>query len=342
MSYKNSSNHMKKILQYTILCMIFSGCSTSIPNPPEEWGIYTKKRTYSSAYSALNWLKAKQNKDWTWGDTDSRDVLTPLVVLSFMSQGEPPTSIEYGDTVVRGIKAVLERIDNPKRELLEPAKTISMWCLAETYAMTKIPMLKNPLKKWSQKGDFDFSTPWTFWALKAYFCTDLGYDEEIDNKLKRCLDTLRKSPENLSNVSTVVNASLQFGERREEILLFKKFWDLSPEEWRKSNKPILTELNISMIFWYAISKKERKWKDIFWGKIWDSQIIKKDMGWWSEEKIGIDPETEYVFDNLSEDDKQIYITSMIIISIAPRRWLPTFKILKHTEDNQEDLDLKLE
>jgi len=332
---------MKPTLYTLLICtsaIFANGCGTV---PKEEIEVENAKTTYSSEISALNWLKAKQNEDGTWGEEESKDVLTPLVVLSFISPGETPSSAEYGNTVKKGIKAIVDRMDDTSRELPEPAKTITIWCFAETYGMTAIPMLKPYLEEWLKGRDFNISSPWAQWALHSCFIAGVGEEKGMEENFNAFSKYFENSPRNLLDLSSHIYASLRSKKGKENIQLFKQLWAMSPGEWRESKKPMLTALSINKVMWDAPLKQEMKWNKQFWTEIWASQIKNNNIGYWSEKTIGIG--NDYAILNLSEDDKQIYITSMVIIAIPPSRRLPTFKVpTEKAEDNEEDLGLELE
>jgi len=100
---------MTKIFLLASICISLGGCGTISQEPGEK---ITTGSSESSSLKSLNWLQSKQNKDGTWGSGENKDVLTALATLAFISRNETPASEEYGETVLKALKAIVARTEN--------------------------------------------------------------------------------------------------------------------------------------------------------------------------------------------------------------------------------------
>jgi len=98
--------------------------------------------------AALRWLKANQNDDGSWS-MDQRPAMTALAVLSFLGHGDTPDSVEFGDSVNRGIQFLLRTVDQtglvtPRNMYAQGAVTLA---LAEAYGMTQAKPIRETLER---------------------------------------------------------------------------------------------------------------------------------------------------------------------------------------------------
>lgn len=104
------------------------------------------KATEEAVMRALRWLKKYQKPDGTWGSNAS--AITSMAILCFLAHGEKPgESVEFGDTVQRGIEALikLQRADG-----FFPGnyhQPIATYALCEAYGMTMNPNVKTAAEK---------------------------------------------------------------------------------------------------------------------------------------------------------------------------------------------------
>ncbi|HMO03214.1 MAG TPA: terpene cyclase/mutase family protein [Kiritimatiellia bacterium] len=107
-----------------------------------------------SVNKALEWLKNNQAEDGSWGPGD-REAMTGLAVLTFLANGETPSSAQYGATVEKGIKYLVslqEKFGEGRFANWTPggeggmhqayAHGIATYALSEAYGLTRIPSLK--------------------------------------------------------------------------------------------------------------------------------------------------------------------------------------------------------
>ena len=118
------------------------------------------KSTERSVLLALRWLKKYQESDGSWhgkagGGEESgtaTTAMTGLSLLTFLAHGEiPGQSPEFGATVQNGIKWLIENQKDDGHfnhvDSNEYSHPIAAYALCETYALTKIPMVKVAAEK---------------------------------------------------------------------------------------------------------------------------------------------------------------------------------------------------
>ena len=166
-------------------------------------------RTERAVLKGLRWLKDHQNPDGSWGDTRPKDkcAFTGFALLAFLAHGETPSSAEFGPTVLKAIKRLVE-FEGPDATGVPGGYRhgIVMYALAEAYAVTRIPMLEgvvnNGIKRIidgiNSKGSFTYGynnaenrcdlsvAGWNYQALKAAFAsgsTAEGLEACIDKSI---------------------------------------------------------------------------------------------------------------------------------------------------------------
>jgi len=109
--------------------------------------------TEGAVLRALRWLKKVQNEDGSWSNnplsTGVIDVrgshpmaMTGLALLTFLAHGETPASEEFGATVEKAIRYLLESQDGDGRWKSSYTHAIATYAVCEAYALTKIPMIR--------------------------------------------------------------------------------------------------------------------------------------------------------------------------------------------------------
>ncbi len=104
-----------------------------------------------------DWFSQNQNADGSWGDI-YKPGNTSLVLLALLAQGYTPMDDEYGESILKGIKYLCAAVDSietvcvldeKKNALGQPEYQSAMigYALAESYALTKIPMVKKAMDK---------------------------------------------------------------------------------------------------------------------------------------------------------------------------------------------------
>jgi hypothetical protein len=161
--------------------------------------------TEDAVLRGLHWLKDNQNPDGSWGDSAKKNyaAYTGMALLAFLAHGETPTSKEFGPTVDKAIKKLVEMV-GPEADKVPGGYRhgIAMYALTEAYALTRITMLKSVVDKgisriikgMNSQGSFDYGyklggrsdlsvAGWNYQALKAAFaagCEVEGLEEAID------------------------------------------------------------------------------------------------------------------------------------------------------------------
>jgi len=98
---------------------------------------------------ALRWLKKNQNPDGSW--EKNKCAMTALALLTYLAHGETPASPEFGQTVEKAIRFLLDAQQGDgrfsPRDDNDYTHPIVAYALSEAYGMTKVPMLKDAATK---------------------------------------------------------------------------------------------------------------------------------------------------------------------------------------------------
>ena len=168
-------------------------------------------RTERAVLRGLRWLKDHQNEDGSWGDTAQNNfsAYTGMALLAFLAHGETPSSPEFGQTVLKAIKKLIEYVGPDGNGVTGGYRHgIVMYALSEAYACTKIPMLEGVVNGGMTKlingmnasGGFNYGygdahgagrsdlsvSGWNYQALKAAFaagCSAPGLEAAIEKSI---------------------------------------------------------------------------------------------------------------------------------------------------------------
>ncbi|MFO7534633.1 MAG: prenyltransferase/squalene oxidase repeat-containing protein [Kiritimatiellia bacterium] len=140
---------------------------------------------------ALRWLKKKQDSDGSWKTASDVDptAMTGLALLTFLAHGETPQSEEFGATVEKAIKHLIDvQSKSPNGKFSQNSYThaICAYSMSEAYALTKIMSVRDSMEKaiafliagQQPEGGYDYNyamskrfdtsvAGWNFQALKA-------------------------------------------------------------------------------------------------------------------------------------------------------------------------------
>ena len=171
------------------------------------------EHTADSVLYALRWLKTKQNEDGTWGKT--KPALTSLALLAYLAHAETPGSEEFGATVAKGLRWLMDNQTPEGRfkgsDNHEYSLPIAAYALSEAYSMTQIPDVKYSAEKavgivvkgqhadggWdynckiSERNDTSYAG-WCIQAIKAGMVAELNVDG-IEDAAKRAVAGLRQN-----------------------------------------------------------------------------------------------------------------------------------------------------
>ena len=187
-----------------------------------------KDMTEAAIIRGLNWLKANQDPEGSWGGKDkdtegnpkssNKDAMTGMALLAFLGHCELQDSPDYGPTVQKAIKYITS---TPPDKPVGGGNTgsyshpIRTYALCEAYTMTKIKRLEEFAKRaarlvidgQNESGGWAYGygkgvaahtdlsvTGWNIQALKAAALTGIsidGLDEAMDKAVeytKKCQD----------------------------------------------------------------------------------------------------------------------------------------------------------
>ena len=118
--------------------------------------------TEKSVALALRWLKRYQERDGRWQEQSGNGsvrysgasvAMTSLALLTYLAHGETPESPEFGETVKKAIEWLIKsqlpngKFRNTGGEDKDYSQPIAAYALCETYALTKVPMVKTAAEK---------------------------------------------------------------------------------------------------------------------------------------------------------------------------------------------------
>ncbi len=175
---------------------------------------------------ALRWLRDHQMPNGAWdkdGRTDSRAKAnagyTGLALLAFLAHGETPSSQEFGETVSKGLRYLVENQDSSG--MFQPAgghkvygHAMATYAVSEAYTMTQNILLKEPMDSgvkviidgMQPNGGFDYNyamtskkmngarsdtsvSAWQVQALKAAKIAGTG-DQRILSATQKAVDNM--------------------------------------------------------------------------------------------------------------------------------------------------------
>jgi len=97
---------------------------------------------------ALKWLAMVQNDDGSWGNQSPAH--TGMALLTFLAHGETPLSEQYGTTVQKAMKWLVDtEMATPTGDMGQNAygHGIAIYALCESYGMTRIPFLRTAMER---------------------------------------------------------------------------------------------------------------------------------------------------------------------------------------------------
>jgi len=120
-----------------------------------KYGHGMGKFSEPAVMNALEWLRDNQGANGSWGKegrSGGNTGYTGLALLTFLAHGETPASADFGSTVAKGIRYIVENQD--ARGVFRPAGShtsyghaMATYALAEAYTMTGNILLKQPLER---------------------------------------------------------------------------------------------------------------------------------------------------------------------------------------------------
>ncbi len=188
--------------------------------------------TERAVMRALRWLKVHQNSNGSWNDTagaakdphkglysKAKAAFTAMALLTYLAHGETPTADEFGPTVEKAIKfLVQDQTYNGRfksRDTHDYTHPIAAYALCEAYGLTKIPMLKDAaskaidfiIKGQHSSGGWDYNckqskrddTSYMGWCAQALKAAKMAGVYEDEGALKGALKKAVKGFQKNSN-----------------------------------------------------------------------------------------------------------------------------------------------
>jgi len=167
---------------------------------------YGGSGTEGAVMRALRYIKKNQAKDGSWGKAN-KPPMTALALLSFLAHGDTPVSPEFGETVESAIRFLIDAQQANGHfkgaDGHDYTQPIVAYALAEAFAVTKIPSLKEAtikavrpiIKGQNPSGGFNYNlkpttrddSSYMAWCVQALKASKMaGLYGDIDG-LKECM-----------------------------------------------------------------------------------------------------------------------------------------------------------
>lgn len=166
---------------------------------------------------ALRWLKKNQEADGSW--QKSKPAMASLALLAYLAHGETPASEEFGATVEKALRFMVENQEASGqmkgKDGNNYTQPIAAYALSEAYGLTKVPMLREAAQKavrpvlkgqfptggWGYKMEItdraDVSVMgWCAQALKAAKMAgvfDTEEDDELTKAMRKAIDGFKRN-----------------------------------------------------------------------------------------------------------------------------------------------------
>jgi hypothetical protein len=158
---------------------------------------------------ALRWLKKEQQSDGSW--KNHAHAMTGMALLAYLAHGETPASEEFGATVEKAIRWLMDHQEPGGGFPRSYQHAIATYALCEAYALTKVPAIQESatkaltvlIKGQNPSGGFDYGLNntqrddtsvmgWCAQALKAGKMAGLT-PEGLDNAMKLAVQGFQKN-----------------------------------------------------------------------------------------------------------------------------------------------------
>jgi hypothetical protein len=262
--------------------------------------------TEGAVIRALRWIKKDQREDGSWGK--SKPAMTALALLTFLAHGETPSSEEFGPTVEKAIKYLVEHRDAAGGWPRSYQHSICTYALCEAYALTKVPMLKdvcykavdiiikgqNPTGGWrySFKPPDDDDTSVMGWCAQALKAAKMAgiHHPQLKDSIKLAIMGFQKnaSPKGgfgytgpgqggLSGVGTLC-MQLLGASNKAECQRGLDYLDSWTYDWKNpaAGSPVYYWYYITQAKFHAGGKRWSQWNNVFWKELVKNQIVEKD------------------------------------------------------------------
>ncbi|MEI6807876.1 MAG: hypothetical protein WCN95_04080 [bacterium] len=243
----------KRLFAYavSIAAVVTSLCAPVVAQVTQTVQAAKSYNVENATLSSLRWLKEKQNKDGSWGSNPTnRPALTGLAILAYSFYGETVASKEFGVTVQKGLRRLLDDVESSKadgrlggveNEYIS-TEAIVTYALAEAYGMTLMTLLREPTSNMTHRVIMSKS-PNPIWAPVAVrTAKSSDFDSVSGDDMKRvfnaCLSSVKGS-NLLSRVSTALadmQLRLRLADEVDEVIKMAHF------DWNGHHEslPVLT------------------------------------------------------------------------------------------------------
>lgn len=299
------------LLLWSCLCMSCS--SVRAPGPRRA------SPSPTSTERAVPWLVGQQRSDGHWGTGEHRTTLTCLATLALLCCGETPASDGPGRTMQKALRAVLHDAET-KNDRPQEERELLVWCLAETYARTRIPLLLEPLRRHVGRLDVRQASPWMAPAAAAVF--DSGAAPESDRKVLLGMRAHYPMATNsMVNQATHLFLACRTGDLQGARRHLAAVRALRPDKWKECDAPLQAAVMLTPSLVRIGGKDWYRWLRVLAGDTDCShQTTRGRSGWWTAETLGLPASG---MPNLSERERDVYVTSLVLMARFLPRVLPS-------------------
>jgi hypothetical protein len=304
---------MKVVIHIVACCLLFATACTTVDSVPPPKGVVDR-------LASLRWLKQQQHKDGHWGEKQNRVALTSLASLAFLSnEVKPGNSPEFGETVKEALSVLMGDVESGVERTQEDDALLT-WCLSLGFGMTQHPYLLKALTVQTNRLDFTQATHW-----HVFTASELRLTKDFNAFGKQGLATLLRTypchTNDKMHQATCLLIGMYGGDsiRRDSSLQTLRQMDFT--QWKAQDDAMSLALLLSKVFFYIGGKEWVSWGKPFFDDLYNTQTQQGKLGWWTPEGLGI---TKRGLEKYTQREREVYITSIALLTFPPERCLPTF------------------
>ncbi|MBA4387359.1 MAG: hypothetical protein C0404_05220, partial [Verrucomicrobia bacterium] len=305
-----------------------------------------------------------QGADGSWDGGGTKPAMTSFALLCYLAHGETPASEEFGPTVEKAIKFLVENQTADGRfnglDGNQYGLPIAAYALSEAYGMTKVPTIQMAAEKsidiiikgqhasggWNYKcgpEDRDDTSymAWCAQALKAAHMAGLQ-NKGLKEAMKHAIDGFKKNHDN-NKVGEYGAAGFGYTSPGSTGLtgagvLCMQLMGAAKEKETRSGLQWLEQVTFDwqnpwgarpIYYWYYITQAKfhgggDTWNN--WNKVFSPQLVKNQI---VQKGAGIDGKDIGYWENAKDGHGLVYSTTLCCLMLEVYyRYLPTFQTPK--------------
>ncbi len=180
------------------------------------------------------------------------------------------------------------------------------------------------------------------WHGRAMVAVSIAQNDPDSGRqaLTAVQSSLPDRPDRLLNQATHLYLAGQLGDQQRARHHLEAIRRLNPGRWSETEDPWRTAPMLSLaLLWYGRGDWE-EWSQKAIPKITGNQQRRGGLGWWAPRSVG---RATTGVRGLSRQERDIYVTSLMLMSFPPHRVLPPYqKIEIHMPENHSENDIVVE